>query len=49
MNRIAEFEFISAAQREKDFPMEIQALRLPRRGTIFLLRLILHSRPARAF
>lgn len=33
MNRIAEFEFISAAQREKDFPMEIQALHLPRRAT----------------
>lgn len=36
MNRIAEFEFISAAQREKDFPMEIQALRLPAAGDLRL-------------
>ena len=33
MNRIAEFEFVSQEQREKDFAMLPVELRLPRRAT----------------
>ncbi len=33
MNRIAEFEFISESQREKDFPCEAKILKLPQRAT----------------